>query len=95
MNLPSIKQYVPFFQEKISFSETIEIILTKTGHDLRQIIAEKLGLPAQRLKIICRGHVINLTTSLQDQNVKVRDYIYQYSMVCFFGCWGMGWDVPW
>nr|XP_022320914.1 NEDD8 ultimate buster 1-like [Crassostrea virginica]XP_022320915.1 NEDD8 ultimate buster 1-like [Crassostrea virginica] len=57
-------------KEKISFSETIEIILTKTGHDLRQIIAEKLGLPAQRLKIICRGHVINLTTSLQDQNVK-------------------------
>ena len=88
MNLPSIKQYVPFFQEKISFSETIEIILTKTGHDLRQIIAEKLGLPAQRLKIICRGHVINLTTSLQDQNVKVRDYIYLHF-------WVLGGGVPW
>ena len=94
MNLPSIKQYIPFFQEKISFSETIEIILTKTGHDLRQIIAEKLGLPAQRLKIICRGHVINLTTSLQDQNVKVRDYLPVFCGL-FFGCWGMGWHVPW
>lgn len=59
------------FQERISQIETVEISLTSTGCDLRQMLAEKLGLPAHHLKMICRGQVVSMTKSLQEQNVKV------------------------
>lgn len=59
------------FQERISQMETVEISLTSTGCDLRQVLAEKVGLPAHHLKMICRGQVVSMTKSLQEQNVKV------------------------
>lgn len=59
------------FQERISQMETVEISLTCTGCDLRQVLAEKVGLPAHHLKMICRGQVVSMTKSLQEQNVKV------------------------
>lgn len=59
------------FQERISQIEAVEISLTSTGCDLRQMLAEKLGLPAHHLKMICRGQVVSMTKSLQEQNVKV------------------------
>lgn len=59
------------FQERISQIETVEISLTSTGCDLRQMLAEKLGLPAHHLKMICRGQVVSMTKPLQEQNVKV------------------------
>lgn len=51
--------------------ETVEISLTSTGCDLRQVLAEKVGLPTHHLKMICRGQVVSMTKSLQEQNVKV------------------------
>lgn len=59
------------FQERISQTETVETSLTSTGCDLRQALAEKVGLPAHHLKMICRGQVVSMTKSLQEQNVKV------------------------
>lgn len=57
-------------KERISQIEAVEISLTSTGCDLRQMLAEKLGLPAHHLKMICRGQVVSMTKSLQEQNVK-------------------------
>ncbi|XP_062613974.1 NEDD8 ultimate buster 1-like [Saccostrea cucullata] len=57
-------------KEKITVTETVEIQLTCTGHNLRQILSERLGLPEHHLKIICHGHVISMNKQLQEQNVK-------------------------
>lgn len=86
------------FQERISQTETVEISLTSTGCDLRQALAEKVGLPAHHLKMICRGQVVSMTKSLQEQNVKVwTKTVVSLSTVvhaikfitytlCWFGC---------
>ena len=52
---------------------TLEIKLDSTGQSLKQLVATQAGIDIFRLKLICAGRVIDDETTLQGQNVKVKN----------------------
>ncbi|OWF42022.1 NEDD8 ultimate buster 1-like [Mizuhopecten yessoensis] len=49
---------------------SLEISLNVLGKDLRDMLSERMALPADQLKLICQGRVITNQTSLESQGVK-------------------------
>ena len=58
----------------------VEISLFLHGNDLKYHISSKTSIPTERLKLICRGKIVDDGTSLQGQNINVS----QHQIICGF-----------